>query len=547
MRKIFFPVLLLISITLHSCIGKIKIDLILYNGVIYMVDNGFSTVQAVAIHNGKILDVGSNEDILDKFRSDNEVDLKGHPVYPGFIDAHCHFFGYASDLMKCDLYRTDSFLEVLERLTAYSKNNSFSWILGRGWDQNDWENTSWPDKTALDSLFPNTPVFLMRIDGHAALCNSIALKAAGIDASTKIEGGEVLSRNGIPTGLLIDNAVDLVKVKIPPFTRNQNEEALLKAQQNCFATGLTTLDDAGLGKDTIAFLFRMQQEGKLKMRIYAMISDDPATYHYFFRRGPFKNDRLNVRAIKVYADGALGSRGACLFKPYSDMPGHYGTMLHDKSYFEEIADEAMENHFQMCTHAIGDSACSLIVKVYGKFLNGDNNRRWRLEHCQIMRPKDRDDLGDNAIIPSVQPTHATSDMYWAESRLGPDRMKFAYAYEDIRDDAGGIIAFGTDFPVENINPIYTFYAAVARKDLKGFPRGGFQPENKIKRKDALRAMTIWAAYANFEDTEKGSIEPGKFADLVVLDRDILRVEEDEIPGTKVLSTYLNGELVYSAR
>ncbi|HRH67191.1 MAG TPA: amidohydrolase [Bacteroidia bacterium] len=543
--RLKFLILLLTGSVLSSCKWSKNADLVLYNGVIYTVDDGFTVVEAMAIRGGKIIAVGSTDDLKNGFTARESIDLQGKAVYPGFIDGHCHFFGYGSDLVKCDLSGTTSFDNVLEKVSSYARTNDFEWVLGRGWDQNDWEKKEYPTKHKLDSLFPDKPVFLMRIDGHAVLCNAMALKKAGITANTKVDGGEILLENGEPTGLLIDNAVDLVKEKIPPFSREMHEKALLQAEQNCFAVGLTTVDDAGLGKDSIALIHDMQKEGKLKIRVYAMFSDDLKTREYFFENGPVKTDRLTVRAVKVYADGALGSRGACLKKPYADQPGHYGFLLRSQKFMKEIADEALENGFQVCTHAIGDSAVSVVLRIYADHLPGDNNRRWRIEHCQVVDPKDHNLFGDYNIIPSVQPTHATSDMYWAEERLGKDRIVNAYAYKELKEEAGGRIVFGTDFPVENINPLNTFYAAVERKDLKEFPSGGFQPENRIKKKDALRAMTLWAAYANFEENEKGSLEEGKVADFVILDQDIMKIEGKKIPSTNVLATYVNGEKVFS--
>lgn len=545
MTRIIALAFVLLLALLSSC-GKRKADVLYFNGTIYSGESSSSNLQAFAVRDGRIVSTGSDDDILDGFDAPKKVDLKGRTVLPGFIDAHCHFFGYASDLLKCDLTGSRSFEAALELLNAFSKTNKFSWLLGRGWDQNDWEDHSFPTRERLDSLYPTVPVFLMRIDGHAALCNAVALQLAGINRDTRVAGGEVLlNQSGEPTGLLIDNAVDLVKAKIPPFPDSLNAEALLKAQQHCFSVGLTTVDDAGLGKDSIFLIDRLQQEGKLKLRVYAMISDSKETRDYFFSKGPYKTDRLNVRAVKVYADGALGSRGACLKRPYADQPGHYGFLLHDLAYMNDIMDEAHENGFQVCTHAIGDSAVKTILMLYRENLSGENPRRWRIEHCQVVDPADMDYFSRYSIIPSVQPTHATSDMYWAEERLGKDRMTGAYAYRSLEREAE-TIAFGTDFPVERINPLLTFYAAVSRKDLEGNPPDGFRAEEAMKRKDVLKAMTTWAAYANFEEEEKGLIDNGYFADFIVLDRNIMEIDEEQIPQTRVLSTYVNGELVYGA-
>lgn len=540
-------IIIIISALFIGCNEKRKADKVFYNGKVYVMNRQFSVAEAFAIKNGLIKEVGSDADMLDEFEGTEMIDLKGATVFPGFIDAHCHFYGYATDILKCDLYGTLSFDELLSRVTAYAEQNTFAWILGRGWDQNDWADKNYPTKEILDSLFPTQPVFLMRIDGHAALCNSKALELAGIDGTKKIDGGEIIVSNGSMTGIVIDNAMEIVKKIIPPFPPELIEQALLKAQENCFEKGLTTVVDAGLGKDSIETLMDLQKIGKLKIRIYAMLSDDPATLKYYFKRGPVKNERMKVNAIKVYADGALGSRGACLKEEYSDKKGHYGFMLHSEKYFEEIARAALNNRFQLCTHVIGDSACKVITDVYTRVLSTDNRRRWRLEHCQVFSPEDRKKMADYAIIPSVQPTHAISDMPWVEERIGPKRMKYAYAYEDIRSDNDGLIVFGTDFPVEDINPMYTLYSAVARKDLTGLPKGGFQSENKTNIKDALRAMTIDAAYANFEEEEKGSIEEGKLADFVILDKNVVEINEKNIPAVKVLATYINGEKVYEKK
>ncbi|MFM2136397.1 MAG: hypothetical protein RL021_1797 [Bacteroidota bacterium] len=533
------PILAAAVLLSVGCIRP-KADMILYNGHIQTVDDSFRVVSAMAIRDGKILATGPDAVLLDFYDADTTIDLLEQTVYPGFIDAHSHFFGYASDLLKADLTGTASFREVLDRLVAFSQHNHFDWILGRGWDQNDWPENSFPDCSELDMLFPDRPVFLVRIDGHAALCNSAALSLAKIDASTKVAGGEILLKNGKPTGLLIDNAVELVSGIIPPFPEALNRDAILTAQANCFKAGLTTVTDAGLDPDSIRILQELQDENQLKLRLNVMLSYRSGTS---LSAGPLIEDRLTVRAVKVYADGALGSRGALLKKPYSDQEDHYGLLLQDSKQMEIIFNEAYRHGFQVCTHAIGDSAVSLVLELYGRRLLGTNNRRWRIEHSQVVEPDDLPLFREFSVIPSVQPTHATSDMYWAENRLGKERISNAYSYRQ-QLDAAGTIAFGTDFPVEKIDPLLTFYAAVVRKDLKGFPEGGFQPGNRIDRKDALRAMTAGAAYSNFEESRKGSLTSGKFADFVILDRDLLTVQEDELSATKVLATYVGGEKVY---
>ncbi len=520
--------------------------MIVYNATVYTVNNKFDTVEAFAVKNGKILELGKSDEIKGKYTAKEEINAEGKAVYPGFIDAHAHFYGYGQSLQTADLRETKSWDEVLTRLAEFAKTHPDGWLIGNGWDQNDWEDKAFPTNEKLTALFPGRPVFLNRIDGHAAIANQKALDDAGIKGEQKLVGGDMLTRNGKLTGVLIDNAVALVERKIPSPDAKLAEKIFMDAQQNCFAAGLTTIDDCGLSYLTVEFIEKLQQSNKLKMRLYVMLSDEPDNYTYLFNRGPIKTDRLNVRAFKVYADGALGSRGACLLQHYSDMPDKTGFLLSSQKHFEEVAAKIAANHFQMCTHAIGDSANRVVLNIYNKILKGKNDERWRIEHAQVVNAKDFGLFGKASIIPSVQPTHATSDMYWAKQRLGGERLKSAYAYKQLLKQ-NGWIPLGTDFPVENINPLLTFYAATVRADAKGFPKGGFQLENALTPEEALRGMTIWAAKANFEENEKGSLEKGKLADFVMIDQDILKSTPQNILKTKVLKTYLNGEKVYEAK
>lgn len=537
---------LFFALLFTSCAKKEKVDVIVYNAKVYTVNSKFDTVEAFAVKNGKILALGKSDEIKSKYAGKEEINADGKAVYPGFIDAHAHFYGYGQSLQTADLRETKSWGEVLTRLTDFAKTHPDGWLIGNGWDQNDWDNKAFPTNEKLTALFPGRPVFLNRIDGHAAIANQKALDDAAIKGEQKLVGGDMLTQNGKLTGVLIDNAVALVGRKIPSPDAKLAEKIFIDAQKNCFAAGLTTIDDCGLSYLAVEFIEKLQKAKKLKMRLYVMLSDEPDNYKYLFSRGPIKTDRLNVRAFKVYADGALGSRGACLLHPYSDMLNKTGFLLSDQKHFEEVAKKIVANHFQMCTHAIGDSANRVILNIYNKILKGKNDLRWRIEHAQVVNASDFDLFGKASIVPSVQPTHATSDMYWAGQRLGPERLKSAYAYKQLLKQ-NGWIPLGTDFPVENINPLLTFYAATVREDAKGFPKGGFQTENALTPEEALRGMTIWAAKANFEEQEKGSLEKGKLADFVILDRDILKSTPQKILKTKVLKTYLNGEKVYEAK
>ncbi len=535
-----------------SCTQKPKADLLVYNASIYTVDSAFSTADAMLIKDGKILRTGKLKELEEDFDALEKLDAQGKFIYPGFIDAHAHFLGYGMGLQTADLVGTTSWEEILERLKKFAGENKEGWIIGRGWDQNDWAEKEFPDNQQLNQLFPDRPVLLQRIDGHAAIVNQKALDLAGLKVGDHIAGGEIEVKRPRPqdsfmprlTGILVDNAIDLVSSKIPAASSAQFREALVDAQRNCFAMGLTTIDDCGLSASDVEGIQALQDKGDLKMRLYVMLSDVPANYDFLEKKGMIKTDRLNVRSFKVYGDGALGSRGACLLQPYSDKPGYSGFLLSSPAHFDSVAARISAKGFQMCTHAIGDSGNREMLKIYAKYLKGKNDLRWRIEHAQVIDKNDFGLFGANSIVPSVQPTHATSDMYWAADRLGTERIKGAYAYQQLLKE-NGWIPLGTDFPVEDISPFKTFYAAVVRKDAKGWPASGFQPENALSREQALRGMTIWAARANFEEKEKGSLEAGKWADFVILDQDIMKTDEQQLLTIKVWKTFLGGEAVYT--
>jgi predicted amidohydrolase YtcJ len=539
MKKLFLSMLLL---PVLSSLAQQPADLLVHNARIYTVDAKFSTASALVVRNGRIEAVGDASLLKKQYKAAKTVDAGGKFIYPGLIDAHAHFLRYGLSLKTVDLVGTGSWEEILTRLKAFARTNREGWIIGRGWDQNDWATKEFPTRERLDQLFPDQPVLLTRVDGHAALANAKALELAGVTAGMELTGGQVEVRNGMTTGILIDNAIGLVARVMPPLTAVQVRDGLMSAQANCFAVGLTSVVDCGLDYNEVELIDSLQRRGELKMRIYAMLSDDRPNYEYIFRRGRIKTPYLNVRSFKVYADGALGSRGASLLKPYADRPDWSGFLLSSPAHFDSVARVLAAANFQMCTHAIGDSGNRTILKIYGKYLKGKNDRRWRIEHAQVVHPDDFRLFGASSIIPSVQPTHATSDMYWAGARLGAEREKGAYAFRQLLEQ-NGWIPLGTDFPVEDISPFKTFYAAVFRIDAKGYPKGGYQPRNALSRQQALRGMTIWAAKASFEEGEKGSLEKGKWADFIILDRDLMTVSAAEVLSTRVLATYLNGEKV----
>lgn len=543
--KIFTPLsIFCVLLTMVACNTKKSADLIIHHALVYTVDSAFSTAEAFAVKDGKFIAIGQNDAILSAYEASKVIDAGGAPVYPGFYDAHAHFFDLAASLSEADLTGTQSFAEIIERLKAFRESNpDFVWLKGNGWDQNDWENKDFPDRKDLDAVFPDIPVYLTRIDGHAAIVNSKALELAGISKPQEIEGGLMVTRNGRLTGVLVDNAQSLVRRHIPDPSTEDIEKRLLLAQDSCVSVGLTTLADAGLGIQEIELLKKMYADSSLQIRDYAMVAYSKKNAEEYLKRGAYTSDKLNVRSFKILSDGALGSRGACMLQPYSDANTHGFLLLSPKELETAVATLA-ESNFQVNTHAIGDSANRIMLDLYGKYLKGKNDRRWRIEHAQIIAPEDFEKFAAFDIIPSVQPTHATSDMYWAGDRIGPERMKGAYAYKDLLDTYGKL-ALGSDFPVEHFNPLYGFHAAVARVDAQGYPEGGFQMENAISREDALRGMTIWAAFSCFEENTHGSIEQGKAADFVILEKDIMKIPEKEIRDVKVSKTVIGGALVYA--
>lgn len=540
MKKIFSLALLFAFV---SCTAD-KVDKIIHHAVIYTVDSAFTVAEAMAVKDGKIVAVGTNDEIQKKYEAAETIDAKGAAVYPGFIDAHAHFVGYGRSLFQVDLVGTNDWEETVARVKAFADQHpDLPWIQGRGWDQNRWPGKVYPTNEELNKLFPDKPVIITRVDGHASIANQKALDLAGIKAGQTIVGGSIEMKNGKLSGVLIDNADNKVYDQIPNATKELYIQWLQAAQKNCFEQGLTTITDCGLSWRDVEGIDALQKAGKLDMRLFVMLSDNDENLQKYLKTGPYKTDKLFVKGFKVYADGALGSRGACLLQPYNDKPGWQGFLLRNKSHYDSLARVLAATDFQMCTHAIGDSANREMLNIYNKYLQGKNDRRWRIEHAQIINQADFNLFGSASIVPSVQPTHATSDMYWAEERLGKERLKGGYAFKQLLQQ-NGWIPLGTDFPVEDISPFKTFLASVVRKDAKGFPATGFQPENALTREETIRGMTIWAARASFLEKEVGSLETGKKADFIILDKDLMKVVETDILNVKVTATYLGGRKVH---
>jgi len=411
---------------LNSCTKQEKADLLITNANIYTVNESFATADAIAIKDGKFVAVGTTAELTEQYVAKKTTDAGGKTIVPGLIDAHCHFYGLGLAEQKVRLEGTKSFDEVLQRIVNFQKEKNVSYITGRGWDQNDWEIKEFPTKDKLDELFPDTPVAIRRVDGHALLANQAAIDLASVTINTPFFGGDIVKKDGKLTGVFVDNPMGLIGSKIPGPSLQESIQALKDAEKICLEHGLTTVNDAGLSRQTIELIDSLQQAGELKIKVYAMASGYKQNLDYYLKKGIYKTDRLNVRSFKVYGDGALGSRGAAMRKPYSDKPGHFGALVNTPENLKEIAERIADSDFQMNTHAIGDSANHFLLETYKEVLKDKKDRRWKIEHAQIISPKDFDAFKN--IVPSIQPTHATSDMYWAKDRVGTERVKGAYAY-----------------------------------------------------------------------------------------------------------------------
>jgi predicted amidohydrolase YtcJ len=527
-------------------------DLIVTNARIYTVDENRPIVEAMAIRDGRVVATGPQRGVMTLRGPNTQVlDLNGRTVIPGMIDAHVHLLNLGNSLRNVDLVGTTSYDEVVARVAARAKETpAGTWILGRGWDQNDWGDTRFPTHDALSRAVPNHPVVLTRIDGHATLANAAAMRAAGVNAQTQDPSGGRLERSpdGSPTGVLVDAAMGLVNRHVPPATKEQTKTAVQAAIAEMNRWGLTSVHDAGVGRATIDVYEEVAREGRFNIRDYVMVANNDEAIDHYLQRGPqsgLYDGRLWIKAIKISADGALGSRGAALIEPYSDDPKNNGLSLVPPGRVRDVSVKALRGGFQVNVHAIGDRANRTVLDEFAEALAQVPvaDHRFRIEHAQIIHPDDVPRFAQLGVIPSMQASHQTSDMYWAVNRLGPTRVLGAYAWRSLLN-TGVIIANGSDLPVERTNPLISFMASVSRQDARGWPAGGWYPEQRMTRDEALKSMTIWAAFAGFMEKEVGSLAPGKLADFVVLDQDIMRVPPELILGTNVLATYLGGRAVF---
>jgi len=554
-RWIIFGILALAGIINMSCSNQKQADLVIIGGKVATVDDDFSIAEAVAVQSDKIIFVGANEDAKKYIGSKTKViELNGELVLPGLIDSHGHLTGYGKSLEHIDLVGAKSYQEVLELVKEKVKSvEPGEWIRGRGWDQNDWEIKEFPQHQSLSNITPNNPVMLSRIDGHAILVNLKAMEMAEINKSASDPGGGKIIRdsNGLPSGIFIDNAEKLITDYVPKYSTEKIRSIITNAANRCTELGLTGVGDAGIPISRIDDYKFLIDNNKMPIRINAMLTDtvvsDLKEFFSKYKIDSYGNDYLRVKSIKLYADGALGSRGAALLEPYSDDPENSGLIVTDNSHMLEVCKAALESDFQVCTHAIGDKAIRTMLDVYEEALqeNPNADHRFRIEHSQIVNFSDVQRYADLGVIPAMQPTHAVSDMPWTEDRIGAERVKGAYAFRNFLNE-GLIIPCGSDFPVETNNPLIGIYHAVTRQDVYGYPQGGWLPEQKMTIEEAIKGYTIWAAHAAFQENILGSIEVGKLADFTILDRDLLTIEPMAILNAKPIYTIVGGEIEFQA-
>jgi len=502
-----------------------------------------AVMDAMAVKDGKIIEVGAEQQILNKYQSEKIIDAKGKDIYPGLTDAHGHILSYIHQKLNLDLVGCKSYDEVIKRVEEYQIKKNRKIIIGRGWDQSLWGTNDLPTNDLLNKILPSTPICLYRIDGHAALVNDAMLELAGISSSTKVDGGIIELKENKPTGLLIDNAMNLISKYLPDYPEKEKLTALEEIQNELFQFGITGVHEAGIEFKDIAFFKKYIEKDILKLNLYAMLIASEENIKFAKKNGTFKFKNLSIRSFKVFGDGALGSRGAFLKKHYDDHPGHFGMLTTSPLEMQKVAKLCEDIGYQMNTHAIGDSTNSILLKLYEAVYSKNKDHRWRIEHAQVVDPKEIAWFGKFGVFPSVQPTHAVSDQRWAKTRLGEERMKGAYAYKSLLKSYG-MLAIGTDFPIELTNPFLTIHAAVQRKDKNNFPADGFYENEAINLEECLKGMTIWAAFASFDENRLGSIEAGKEATFVIF--------EKPIESSKAYSenfawkTFIRGKNVYAS-
>ena len=513
----YFSFFLIVLLSTTSCMKGKSADLVIHNAKIHTMDDKNSIVQAIAIRDGKVVEVGPDRQIMNKYSADEYIDAEGKDIFPGLADAHGHMMSLARQKLSVNLVGTASMEDLIVRVEKYSQRKERSVIIGGGWDQSLWNVKELPTNKQLNEKFPHKPVVLYRIDGHADLANDAALKKLGITGSSQIDGGAILKKeDGSPSGILLDNAISLISNQLPDFPDSELTQVLLEIQQELFGYGITDVHEAGLTPHDFKLVRRLVKENKLTIGIYGMLYPEKENADFAKKHGFLKEKNLLVRSFKVMGDGALGSRGALLKQAYSDDPHNHGLLTTSLADLQRYSSLAELTGYQLNVHAIGDSTNRLVLELIKAYSAKNPDHRWRLEHAQVIDPKDFDLLASSGVFPSVQPTHAVSDQRWAESRLGKARLKGAYAYNTLLQKSG-MLAIGTDFPVESTNPFLTIHAAVNRKNAENDPIDGFLTGEALTEEACLRGMTIWAAFASFQEGTKGSLEKGKDATLVILE------------------------------
>ncbi len=527
---------------MQACMKGQHVDLIVYNAKIHTMDENNTVGQAMAIKDGKIVEIGPERQILNKYSSEEEIDGKSREVYPGFIDAHGHMMSYARMKLSVDLFGTSSWSDLLMRTEKYQQKFNRKVIVGRGWDQTTMGLVDLPTNELLSERFPTTPVVLYRIDGHAVLLNDAALRLMKISTETRIEGGEILVKNGKCTGVLLDNAIPMIEHYIPDFSKKELEAAFLEVQNELIQYGITGVHEAGVSNKDLQFLLDLNAAKKINLNLYVMLFASPENIKWAKQHGVYEKGMLSIRSFKVMGDGALGSRGALLKKEYSDQHGHFGLQTASWEEMNKVASLAKTIGYQVNIHAIGDSTNRLALELIQKHTKGLTDHRWRIEHAQVVDLKDLSFFTASGAIPSVQPTHAVSDQRWAEMRIGPNRMKGAYAYRTLLNERG-ILALGTDFPVEYPNPFMTIQAAVLRLNALGEPMNGFHMEEALTLQECLQGMTLWAAIAGFSEGHEGVLAKDMDATFFVVNHPIN--EETNWSECFADEVVIKGKRVYS--
>jgi predicted amidohydrolase YtcJ len=525
-----------------ACYKGKSVDLVIHNAKVHTLVDNSEIAEAIAINDGKIVEIGPERQILNKYSAEEQIDAEGKDIYPGFTDAHGHILSYAKQLLSADLVGSRSMDEILVRLEKYQSKNNRKFIIGRGWDQSLWGTTEFPTNEQLNKLFPTTPVCLIRIDGHALLANDALLKLAGISSETTINGGIIHVKDGKCTGLLVDNAMNPIYALMPEFPKKEIIEAIKEIQEELYQYGITGVHEAGIEFKDISLFKELIDKHAFKLNLYAMLMTSDENIAFAKKNGIYTYKNLSIRSFKVMGDGALGSRGALLKQAYSDEHNHHGVLTTSLDDMKRIADICESTGYQMNTHAIGDSTNKILLDLYERIFKVNRDHRWRIEHAQVIDPKDFELFSKYAVFPSVQPTHAVSDQRWAEQRIGRKRMIGAYAYKTLLNQFG-MIAIGTDFPIELTDPFLTIHAAVQRTNIDNIPSGGFYINEALTLDECIKGMTSWAAFASFQENQLGTLEKGKDATFVIFENPV-RTQPNFQPNFSSL-TFIKGEKVYS--